>query len=122
MSSEAYNAIWKGTQVDIHDMLKVEFPTELPKPEKDRDRMLRNTSAVYLKYTLTYIRLEKCYDLIVHPQKRRLLRRTLEAAIGRLIELKHELLGLDFSEYHYFDEFMLAMKLTPEDIELPIPK
>ena len=85
-------------------------------------RVLRQYSTMYIKYVLVFRRLEDCYDQVFHPQKRRLLRTTLEGTIGRILELKHEMLALDFSEYHYFDDLLLSMKLTPNDIELPIPK
>ena len=122
MSSEAYNEEWLCAQEATNTLLETEFPSQGQKPEKDRGRMLRQFTTMYLKYVLVFHRLENCYDQVFQPQKRRLLRTTLEATIGRILELKHEMMGLDFSEYHYFDELLLAMKLTPQDIELPIPK
>ena len=122
MSSEAFNQEWLRAQEDTNALLESEFPQQQPKPEKDRIRMLKHFSAMYIKYVLVYRRLENCYDQVFHPQKRRLLRTTLEATIGRILELKHEMMGLDFSEYHYFDDLLLSMKLTPQDIDLPIPK
>lgn len=54
-----------------------------------------------------------CYDQIVHPQKRRVLRHVLDGAMGRILELKHEMVNLEFSEYHYFDDVLSDLKLTP---------
>ena len=122
MSSEAFNREWLRAQEETNFLLESEFPKQQPKPEKDRMRMLKHFSTMYIKYVLVFRRLEDCYDQVFHPQKRRLLRTTLEGTIGRILELKHEMLGLDFSEYHYFDDLLLSMKLTPNDIELPIPK
>ena len=41
-------------------------------------------AAMYIKYTLVLRKLEECYDQIVHPQKRRLIRHMLDGTIGRL--------------------------------------
>ena len=100
---------------------------------------------MYVKYVQSFRKLEECYDQIAHAQKRRILRHLLDGVIGRLIELKHEMIRLEFSEYHFFDDVLQDLKLTPvssnyywikpfnlfvkfifivfkNDIELPIPK
>jgi hypothetical protein len=33
--------------------------------------------------------------------------------MGRILELKHEMVNLEFSEYHYFDDVLSDLKLTP---------
>ena len=33
--------------------------------------------------------------------------------ICRLLELKHEMMGLELLEFHYFDDMLADMKLTP---------
>ena len=38
---------------------------------------------MYVKYVQIFRRLEQCYDQIVQPQKRRVLRHALDAIIGR---------------------------------------
>ncbi|ETE56338.1 IQ and AAA domain-containing protein 1, partial [Ophiophagus hannah] len=58
-------------------------------------------------------RLEACHDQVVHPQKRLALRPLLESVLGRLLELKQELVELDLSEYHYMDHILEELKLTP---------
>lgn len=40
---------------------------------------------MYIKYVLAFRKLEECYDQIVHPQKRRLIRHMLDGTIGRYI-------------------------------------
>jgi hypothetical protein len=40
----------------------------------------------------------------------------------RLLELKNEMVNLEFSEYHFFDDVLSDMKLTPADIEIPVPR
>jgi len=45
-------------------------------------------SGLYAKYALVVKKLDICYDQIVQPQKRLLVRKLLDASIGRLIEIK----------------------------------
>lgn len=33
--------------------------------------------------------------------------------MGRVLELKNEMVLLEFSEYHYFDDVLSDLKLTP---------
>ena len=42
--------------------------------------------------------------------------------MSRLLELKNEMVNLEFSEYHFFDDVLSDMKLTPADIEIPVPR
>ncbi|CAF3033864.1 unnamed protein product [Rotaria socialis] len=76
---------------------------------------------MFVKYVQIFRKLEQCYDQIVHPQKRRLIRTVLDGCMGRVLELKHEMISMDFSEYHYFDDILADLKLTPNDLEIPIP-
>ena len=32
------------------------------------------------------------------------------------------MVNLEFSEYHFFDDVLSDMKLTPADIEIPVPR
>ena len=50
---------------------------------------------------------------VVHPQKRRVLRQILDGTMGRLLEVKNEMVDLEFSEFHYFDDVLSDLKLTP---------
>ena len=77
---------------------------------------------MYVRYIQIYRRLEQCYDQVVHPQKRRIMKTTLDGVIGRILELKAEMAKNDASDFHYFDDIISYLKLTPNDIEIPIPK
>ncbi len=68
---------------------------------------------MYVKYIQIFRGLEQSYDQIVHPQKRRVLRHVLDGVMGRVIELKHEMINHECSEYHYFDDVLSDLKLTP---------
>lgn len=68
---------------------------------------------MYIKYIQIFRRLEQSYDQMVHPQKRRVLRHVLDGTMGRVLELKNEMVNLEFSEFHYFDDVLSDLKLTP---------
>ena len=49
--------------------------------------------------------------LLNHLDGRLLLRKLLDSTIGRIIELKHELVNLDFIEYSFIDDVLAEMKV-----------
>ena len=49
--------------------------------------------------------------LLNHLEGRLLLRKLLDSTIGRIIELKHELVNLDFIEYSFIDDVLAEMKV-----------
>ncbi|XP_044182545.1 dynein regulatory complex protein 11-like [Acropora millepora] len=122
MSHSYYGKQWLESQGAILDLLEVELPPEPAKPEKDRIAAFQMFAVMYIKYIQIFRRIEECYDQVVHPQKRRVLRHLLDGIMGRILELKNEMVLLEFSEYHYFDDVLSDLKLTPDDIEIPIPK
>ena len=50
---------------------------------------LADWSSVYVKYVQIFRKLETSYDQLVHPQKRRDMRRALEACMGRMLEVRN---------------------------------
>jgi len=122
MSHGAFNKQWADAQAGIDDLLEVELPKEPAKPERDRIVAFQFLAVMYVKYIQIFRKLEECYDQVVHPQKRRILRHVLDGTMGRILELKNEMVLLEYSEYHYLDDVLSDLKLTPNDIEIPIPK
>jgi len=122
MSHGAFNKQWADAQASIDDLLEVELPKEPAKPERDRIVAFQFLAVMYVKYIQIFRKLEECYDQVVHPQKRRILRHVLDGTMGRILELKNEMVLLEYSEYHYLDDVLSDLKLTPNDIEIPIPK
>lgn len=39
-----------------------------------------------------------------------------------MLEMKHELVNLDMSEFSYFDHVLLNMRLLPHEVEVCVPK
>ena len=75
---------------------------------------------------------------MIHPQKRNHVRKVLELVIRRVIELKHDLVkwnppnayvripqGQEEAfpwEYIHLDDILVDLKLSPETLEIPVPK
>ncbi|KAK0171579.1 hypothetical protein PV328_005017 [Microctonus aethiopoides] len=59
---------------------------------------------------------------MIQPQKRRLIRKILDYTLARVLELKHELVEIDLSEYNYYDDVLVKYKILPQEVELNIPR
>lgn len=125
-----YNFEWKKAQSCLEELLSLEL-NELTKPIKvtffnfdfqDPNTAFVTCAKLFVQYIQIFRSIERCYDQIVHPQKRILLRRLLDGIIGRILELKVEMVNLELSEYHYFDDILSEFKLTPTEMQIPIPK
>uniref|UniRef100_A0A7R8CEA8 Probable NADH dehydrogenase [ubiquinone] iron-sulfur protein 7, mitochondrial n=1 Tax=Lepeophtheirus salmonis TaxID=72036 RepID=A0A7R8CEA8_LEPSM len=99
----------------------LQLQKKIKRMKNDRDVAYKSVSRIYVQYIRIYRKIEECYDQILHPQKRILLQKLLESCIGRILELKHDLVGLDFLEYSYHDETLSEKGISPQEIELTIP-
>lgn len=88
----------------------------------DRKKMFQILFDVYIRYLKIYKSLDETYDQMVHPQKRLVVRKLLDLVIGRLLELKSELVLCDLSEVYYLDDFATLEGLMPKELDMPIPK
>ncbi|XP_059197421.1 dynein regulatory complex protein 11 [Centropristis striata] len=122
MSQRTYNQLWADAQLELSRLLTEELPAEPPRPEKDRVVFFQRLAMLYVRYLQIFRQLEEIYDLVVHPQKRRVIRAILDGVIGRVLELKNEMVEKEFSEYHYMDDVLHDLKLTPADLDIPIPR
>ncbi|KAJ6666670.1 hypothetical protein lerEdw1_020394 [Lerista edwardsae] len=122
MSNSTYGQLWLESRMILQDLLLQELPAHPAKPERNRAVFGHMVATRFLCYMQVARRVEACYDQMVQPQKRLVLRRLLDAVLGRILELKQELVELDLSEYHYMDHALQELKLTPADMEVPIPK
>ncbi|XP_042638151.1 IQ and AAA domain-containing protein 1-like [Orycteropus afer afer] len=122
MSEEAYQRLWESSHVTLQELLDKERPLLHPVPERERQSFQHRLSSLYLFYLGLLRRLDAIYDQMVQPQKRRLLRRLLDGVAGRVLELQDELVRTDLSECRCLDHVLQELKLTPADLEVPIPK
>ncbi|KAM6923966.1 dynein regulatory complex protein 11 [Xenentodon cancila] len=117
-----YNELWADVQLELSRLLAEELPAEPPRPQRDRVVFFQQLAMLYVRYIQIFRQLEKVHDQVVHPQKRQLIRKVLDALIGRVLELKNEMVEKEFSEYHYMDDVLHDLKLTPAALEIPIPR
>ncbi|XP_030436027.1 dynein regulatory complex protein 11 isoform X2 [Gopherus evgoodei] len=122
MSHITYNKMWAEAQEALNGLLQREIEDKSLKPQKDRITVFQTLATFYIKYVQIFCNLETVYDQIVHPQKRLVIRQVLEGVMGRILELKNEMVELENSEFHYFDDILQDLKLSPEHIEIPIPR
>ncbi|ELK05168.1 IQ and AAA domain-containing protein 1-like protein [Pteropus alecto] len=120
----AYQRLWDSSHVTLQELLDQEQPLLEPVPNRERERQSfqYRLSSLYLYYLGLLRRFDTLYDQMVQPQKRRLLRRLLDGVAGRVLELKDELVRADLCENHCLDHVLHDLKLTPADLEVPIPK
>lgn len=57
-----------------------------------------------VRYTVLLDRLDNVYDQLLQPQKRLIVRRLLEACLGRLIEIKNELAEMFMTDLTFDDD------------------
>ncbi|XP_048193710.1 LOW QUALITY PROTEIN: IQ and AAA domain-containing protein 1-like [Perognathus longimembris pacificus] len=122
MSESAYQRLWEASHATLQGLLSQEEPMLEPTPGQERSAFQYQLSLLYLYYLRLLRRFDLVYDQMVQPQKRRLLRRLLDGVAGRVLELKDELVRVDLSETHALDRALQALKMTPADLEVPIPK
>ncbi|XP_027696911.1 IQ and AAA domain-containing protein 1-like [Vombatus ursinus] len=122
MSEGTYQRLWVSTHQTLQKLLfQEQFPPD-PVPDRERGSFIYRLSSLFLHYLGMMRQLDIIYDQTVQPQKRRLVRRLLDGVAGRILELKEELVQVDLSEYHCLDHMLQDLKLTPADLEVPIPK
>ncbi|KAI5642820.1 ATPase family associated with various cellular activities (AAA) domain-containing protein [Phthorimaea operculella] len=80
-------------------------------------------SDIRVRYTVLLARLDAVYDQLLQPQKRLIVKRLLEAVLGRLIEIKHDLVEVHLSDYTFDDdEALTKLQVTPYEAEPVIPQ
>ncbi|XP_065786766.1 dynein regulatory complex protein 11 [Muntiacus reevesi] len=121
MSNEAYNKMWHQTQEALNSLLDKESQ-KMMEPQRNQVFIFQMLATFYIKYVQIFRNLENVYDQIVHPQKRILIRKILDAVMGRILELKNEMVELELTEFHYFDDILQDLKLAPQQLDIPIPK
>ncbi|XP_053327352.1 dynein regulatory complex protein 11 [Spea bombifrons] len=122
MSHRFYNKMWVEAQQDLGLLLQQEMAAVPAKPEKDRMAVAQQLGTLYIRYVQIFRNLELAHDQIAHPQKRRLIRTVLDGVMGRILELKNELVELEISEFQYFDDILQDLKMGPECLDIPIPR
>eukprot|EP00604_Paraphysomonas_vestita_P001379 CAMPEP_0174818202 /NCGR_PEP_ID=MMETSP1107-20130205/836_1 /TAXON_ID=36770 /ORGANISM="Paraphysomonas vestita, Strain GFlagA" /LENGTH=459 /DNA_ID=CAMNT_0016029731 /DNA_START=64 /DNA_END=1444 /DNA_ORIENTATION=- len=144
MANASYDLMWQDAMADLNEQLHVEGIDEEDDGKKQESRdvtifqAFQHFACLYIKYLQIFRRLETCYDSMIHPQKRIHVKNILELVIRRIIELKHDLViwnppnaytripkGPEEAfpwEYVHLDDILVDLKLSPETLEIPVPK
>ncbi|XP_031224232.1 dynein regulatory complex protein 11 isoform X1 [Mastomys coucha] len=121
MSNLMYNTMWHQTQEALNSLLDKEFQ-KMTEPQGNKVLVFQMLATFYIKYVQIFRSMENVYDQIVHPQKRMLIRKVLDGVMGRILELKNEMVELEMTEFHYFDDILQDLKLSPQQLDVPIPR
>ncbi|NXP17922.1 DRC11 protein, partial [Scytalopus superciliaris] len=120
-STRTYCKMWADAQRDLDTLLQRERE-EFLVPETNLTKVSRMLATSYIQYMDVFRRLEAAYDHLHHQQKREAIRLVLDGVMGRILEIKKEMVKLDSSECLDLDDILMELKRLPEDIEIPIPK
>lgn len=105
--------------MELLDQLEAENPEDPALIPKD----FSEWACIYIRYLQIFRKLEAAYDQMAHPQKVVDIKRSLEACMGRLLEVRHWLVTLNRGlDYLNIDDILVDLKLTPDQLEVPIPK
>ena len=119
---------------ELADQIEIENPPkqfdekgkQLPDPEISWEDAFNHLAALYVRYVQIFRKLEDCYDQIVHPQKRRDIKISLEVVMARICQIKKDLVKFGpngrQSDFLSLEELLLDLKLSPSDLEIPIPR
>ncbi|XP_029394861.1 dynein regulatory complex protein 11 isoform X2 [Mus pahari] len=121
MSNLMYNKMWHQTQEDLNSLLDKESQ-KMSEPQGNKIVVFQMLATFYINYVQIFRNMENVYDQIVHPQKRMLIRKVLDGVMGRILELKNEMVELEMTEFHYFDDILQDLKLSPQQLDVPIPR
>lgn len=122
MSNKTYSELWRASQKDLEELAVTDYQVQAIEPDTNRSFVQKLVYELYVKYILAANKLEEIYDQMLQPQKRILVRKLLDSCLGRIVELKYDLVNIDMTEFSYNDEVIMELNLTPHDIELNVPR
>lgn len=122
MSHATYDKLWGEAQRTLEDATAIDTDLLGAKPQKDKKKASAVVCDLYVKYITVVNSLDQCYDQMVQPQKRILVRKLLDMSLGRMLEIKHELVNLELSEFSYYDDVLINMNILPQEAEITIPQ
>lgn len=98
MSNAFYMKLWQETEKLLDEALEIDLSLQDPK-NKFRNLNTAQTTVftLYVKYISLVKNLDECYDQIVQPQKRPMLRKLLDMCIGENLRHKHRFIHMCFS-------------------------
>ncbi|KAI8910375.1 P-loop containing nucleoside triphosphate hydrolase protein, partial [Gorgonomyces haynaldii] len=122
MSNATYSKYWADANQQLYDQLEYERPKDPSLLSKDPNTAFQHMATLYIKYIQIYRNLEESYNEMLHPQKRRLLREVVTGVIGRILEIRFILVNLSCSDFFNYNDILLDLKLTPDQLNVSIPR
>mmetsp|Transcript_73145 Transcript_73145/g.169629 ORF Transcript_73145/g.169629 Transcript_73145/m.169629 type:complete len:852 (-) Transcript_73145:64-2619(-) len=126
MSHNTYQAKWTECMQELMEQVQIEYlPAEAAENGQVFQPTFHHFSLLYIKYLQIYRKLEDCHDQMVHPQKRRAIKKVLRSTIVRILELKQHLIDYNTRPKNRFvalDEVLTDLKLNPETVEWTVPR
>ena len=101
---------WANTQIELSNLLRSDISG--PKGFDSQRQALEYVRGLFVKYNDLLKKFDDIYETLLHPQKRLMLRLLLDGIVGRLVELKQELILWDSCEYTYFEDIALDQNKT----------
>lgn len=108
--------MWADTQRELDTMLQRERE-EFLQPEENLQKVMKMLATAYVQYLEIFRKLEAAHTHLIHQQKRAAVRTVLDGVIGRLLEIKREMVALEKSECHHMDGILMKLKRVP--VRLP---
>uniref|UniRef100_A0A2A4JLN3 ATPase AAA-type core domain-containing protein n=1 Tax=Heliothis virescens TaxID=7102 RepID=A0A2A4JLN3_HELVI len=122
MSNKTYNELLVETSELIGEATQADEAL-FEAGAADRNTLLPVLLELKVRYTILLSRLDAVYDQLLQPQKRMIVRRLLESCLGRLIEIKHDLVEMRLTDHTFDDdEALVKLQVTPNQVEPCIPQ
>ncbi|XP_039294735.1 IQ and AAA domain-containing protein 1-like [Nilaparvata lugens] len=121
MSIETYEKLYSEATDLLNEALQNDEVLSSGPPIVNRPEAIKQLSKQYIRYILIVNHLGTVYDQHNEFLKLQVMRKVLDCAVGRLLELKYELSREEYSDFIYLDDSLIEMKLTRRDIELKVP-
>lgn len=120
MSHRTYDLVWRNAQDIIDEATRNDTLFQsVDRPEIEKTQARPIVVELYIRYIIAVNRLIECYDQIVQPQKLIVIRKLLDATLGRVVEIKHDLYNIDQTRINYInDDVMIKLGVTPMELEV----
>eukprot|EP00792_Barthelona_sp_PAP020_P006244 TRINITY_DN2943_c0_g1_i1.p1 TRINITY_DN2943_c0_g1~~TRINITY_DN2943_c0_g1_i1.p1 ORF type:complete len:821 (+),score=163.67 TRINITY_DN2943_c0_g1_i1:1062-3524(+) len=124
MSTRTYDELWKKTMFDLLEIIDIqqpppEFAGGLKKMSPEQK--FQQLKLVYLKTLSAYKALNEVNDMTLHAQKRLTLAMLLQGIMGRILELRKDLVKFQGYEVIFFDDLCLDNQKTFDYTDVDIP-
>ena len=114
MSQKPTQFLRSSTQIKLSRIIASEVSA--PRGFDNKRQAYNYVRHLFIKYNDLLKKLDEVYVTLLHPQKRLILKILLDGLVGRLIELKQEMIKFDGCEYTYFEDIALDHNKTLVEI------